>query len=425
MRKLALVFKREYLTRVRSKVFIFTTIAIPVLIIAYMVFVVVISTRQGGNTLRIALVDEAGGLAQAVTRNLAGTKLSSGRPSFKVVKTLDKSEATPQALTALREQVRKGSLDAFLVLPAGVLTGKAAGFHTRNAGDVTRTGQLRRALSNAAIAHRLGEQGIHVQDLPALMHGVSINLIKITRHGESKEGGQGLVVGLVLAMMLYMTLVIYGVSTMRSVLEEKTSHIVEVLASSLRPMQLLTGKILGVAGVALTQYVIWTLTAGVVGTYGVAMAASMSPAAANFKLHVSGVLLVYLVIFFLAGYFLYAALFAAVGAAVSSEQDAQQLQMPVMMPLILGAILLVSVLQDPNSIASTILSLIPFFTPILMMFRIALQTPPFWQIALSLGLTVLTTVGVMKVSARIYRVGILMYGKRPSLVELLRWLRYT
>jgi ABC-2 type transport system permease protein len=424
VRKLWLVFKREYLTRVRTKGFVISTIAIPVLIVGYMVIVVVLSTRQGGNTLRIALVDEAGGLAQGVTQNLTA-KLSNGQSAFNVVETLDKSDATPQALADLREQVRRGSLDAFLVLPAGILTGTAAEFHTRNAGDVTRTRELRRALSNAAIARRLGEQGIHVADLTGLMRGVGINLVKITRHGESKEGGEGLLVGFILAMMLYSTLIFYGVSTMRSVLEEKTSHIVEVLASSLRPVQLLGGKILGVAAVALTQYVIWTLTAAGVGTYGAAMAASMSPGAADLKLHIPGALLVYLVLYFLAGYFLYAALYAAVGAAVSNEQDAQQLQIPVIMPLILALVFLNFILHDPNSTASTLLSFIPFFTPILMIFRIALQTPPFWQIALSLGLTVLTTLAVMMASARIYRVGILMYGKRPSLVELLRWLRYT
>jgi ABC-2 type transport system permease protein len=195
--------------------------------------------------------------------------------------------------------------------------------------------------------------------------------------------------------------------------------------SSIKPFHLLVGKMLGVAGVAATQYLIWGVAAGAVAAYGGAMAAAIDPEASIPHLHLPAVWMAYLLLFFLAGYLLYAALYAAVGAMVSTEQEAQQLQTPVTLVIVFSFLLFNMILRDPNSTTSVVLSLVPFLSPILMILRIAVQTPPLWQIALSLGLSVVTTAGVLAISAKIYRVGVLMYGKRPSLVELLRWFRYT
>ena len=194
---------------------------------------------------------------------------------------------------------------------------------------------------------------------------------------------------------------------------------------SVRPVHLLTGKILGVAAVGLTQYLIWMCTAGLVSTYGAAMGAAYLPAAGAPHFHLPASFLVYPVIFFLAGYFFYASIYAAVGSMVSSEEELQQVQMPVTMVLVACFVLYPVIQRAPNSPLAVTLSMIPLFSPILMVFRITTQTPPFWQIALSLAICAAATIVVVRISARIYRVGILMYGKRPSLVELLRWLRYT
>jgi ABC-2 type transport system permease protein len=191
------------------------------------------------------------------------------------------------------------------------------------------------------------------------------------------------------------------------------------------PFQLLTGKILGVAGVAFTQYMIWIASAALLGTYGAVVVNTLRPTADFPHIHLSAGLLIYPAVYFVLGYLLYASLFAAVGAAASNEQDAQQLQWPVMMPLLFSFLMYIMVVRDPNSHMVVLLSEIPFFSPILMMLRIAAEAPPFWQIGLSIVLLALTTIGVAYFSARIYRVGILMYGKRPSVVELLRWVRYT
>jgi ABC-2 type transport system permease protein len=424
MHKVWLVVKREYITRVKTKAFLFTTIALPLLFAGYIAFVVVLARGQGDKTLKVAIVDEGGGLVSSVVPNLK-EKLPNGNPAFEVVESFESPGNDKETLAGLRKRVLAGKLDAYLVIPRDAAEGKDIEYYTKNPGELVRTGSLGRAVSDAVITRRLDAQGIHVEDVSKLVAGVGVKLVKITEQGETEEGGETFIVGLVVVMVLYMTLLIYGVSTMRSVLEEKTAHIVEILVSSLRPIQLLLGKILGVAAVGLTQYLIWTVTGALVGTYGAALASTFSSNAGSFNLHIPPSLLIYMVIFFLTGYFLYASMFATIGAIVSSEQDAQQLQIPVMSPLILGIILLNVVLRNPSSTTSVVLSLIPFFAPLLMLVRIAFQTPPFWQIALSIGLLVVTTLGVVWFSARIYRVGILMYGKRPSLVEILRWLRYS
>jgi ABC-2 type transport system permease protein len=232
-------------------------------------------------------------------------------------------------------------------------------------------------------------------------------------------------VGFSIVMVLYITLLVYGVATMRSVAEEKTTRIIEILASSVRPFHLLAGKILGVAAVGFTQYLIWGACGALISGYGSAMASAVRPGASMPNIHVPASLLVYAIIFFVVSYLLYASLYAALGAMVSSEEEMQQVQLPVTLIIVVAFILYPVVIRDANSTTSVIISMIPFFAPILMVLRIALQTPPFWQIALCLLISLLTTLGIVQISSKIYRVGILMYGKRPSVVELLRWLKYT
>ena len=181
----------------------------------------------------------------------------------------------------------------------------------------------------------------------------------------------------------------------------------------------------GVAAVGFTQYLIWMISGALLASYGASVAAAFSPGASLPQIQFPLSMLLYLVVFYLTGYFLYAALYAAAGAMVSSDEEAQYVQLPMTLMIVVAFMLFGVIMHNPNSTLSIVLSLIPFFAPILMVMRIAMQTPPFWQIALSIGLMLLTTFGVLHLSARIYRVGILMYGKRPSVVELLRWLRYT
>jgi ABC-2 type transport system permease protein len=424
MRKIWLIVKREYLTRVRTKAFIWGTVAVPLFTVGIFVFQIIVASKQPDHPLKIAILDNSGGLSTLITGGLT-EKLKSGQPFFRVVETIERPASEESVRRDLLEEVRQHQIDAFLVVPQGAAEGTPAEFHTRNPGDLMMTRSMNRAVSDAVVAQRLESRGVAVADVSSVVKGVDIKLIKITRWGESAVEEQMFITAIVSGMLLYVTLVIYGVATMRSVMEEKTTRIIEMLVASVKPFYLLSGKILGVAGVALTQYLIWTAAGALVAAYGATMASAFRPDAKMPKIHLPASLLVYLVVFFLAGYILYASLYAAVGAMVSTDQEAQQMQTPLTMIIVLSFLLFNVILQDPNSRLSTILSLIPFLSPILMILRIAMQTPPFWQIALSLALSLVTTVGVVYFSARIYRVGVLMYGKRPSLVEIFRWLRYT
>jgi len=275
------------------------------------------------------------------------------------------------------------------------------------------------------IEARLRARGIHVDDVSEIARGADLQVIKVTQSGESVEKGQTLGIAIGLVILLYMSLLMYGIITMRSVLEEKTTRTMEVLISSVQPFQLLAGKIPGVAGVAFTQFLIWTVSLGLLLSYGAVMAAMFSPGSSFPAIHVPISLLIWVGFFFFGGYFLYSAMFAAIGSACSTEQDAAQLQWLAMGPLVFCMVIYSLVLNAPASTASIVLSEIPFFAPVLMPLRISIQTPPFWQEALSVVLLLLTTVGVIYASAKVYRIGVLMYGKRPTLPELVRWLRYS
>jgi ABC-2 type transport system permease protein len=424
MRKIWLVFKREYLTRVRTRGFLLSTVGLPLFSVGIFAISLALVTRKADHQLKISILDNLGGLSPRIALGLKD-KLPNGKPLCEVERICDRPEDVAAVRQELSKEVREGRLDGFLELPKDILSGKEPTFHARNSNDYPANRAINRAINNAVIERRLSDRGIHVDNLREVMHGVELSLVKVTKGGESAENGQSALVQLSIVMVLYITLVVYGMMTMRSVLEEKTTRIVEILASSVKPAHLLTGKILGVGAVGLTQYLIWTCTAGLVSGYGAMAGAIFSPDSSAPTFHLPVSYLVYPIIFFLVGYFLYASLYAAIGAMASSEEELQQIQIPVTMVLVACFILYPIIQRAPNSPLAVTLSLIPFFSPILMVFRITVQTPPFWQIALSIAICIATTVGIVQISARIYRVGILMYGKRPSLTELLRWLRYT
>jgi ABC-2 type transport system permease protein len=213
---------------------------------------------------------------------------------------------------------------------------------------------------------------------------------------------------------------------MRSVLEEKNSRVVEIVLSSMKPFQLMMGKILGIAAVGFTQYAIWAVFGLAATRYSRKIVSGMVPADTGFKIpSVPGYIFIYFVVFFILGYFLYATFYAAIGAMVNSEKEAQQLLMPVSMFLIIPILLMTLVLKSPDSSISVVLSIIPFFAPILMLLRICLLLPSAVQIGGAVVLLILSTVVMIWVAAKIYRVGILMYGKRPNFKEIIKWMRYS
>ena len=425
MHKLWLVIHREYVVRVRTRTFILSTIGLPTLMIAAFVIPAYFASRHASHTLNIAVVDEVGGLGHLAAQRLEAHSLPDGESQFNVVRTIEQPADSSRALEELRREVRGGKLDGYLLLPARMLTGARAEFHTRNPGDFSLTSSISNAVTQAAIGGRLAEQNVHVPSLDRLLAHVKLDVVKVNRVGETQEKGQTFQAAVLLSIILYTSLLMYGITTMRSIQEEKSTRIMEILLSSVRPFPLLAGKILGVGAVGFTQYLIWALAGAGVLTYGAVMLSMFNSAGSAFHLHFPVALWFWFVIYFVGGYLLYASLFAAVGAAVSSEQDANQAQIPISMLLVASLIMFPMVANDPGSHLAVALTMVPFFSPILMVLRIALGSPPLWQVLLSVSILIATTVGMVYVSAKIYRVGVLMYGKRPSLVEMIRWLRYT
>lgn len=427
MLKLWLVMKREYKTRVVAKGFVISTIAIPVLLVGMVFFEAKISSGGPGQAFKLAVLDESGTLGRLVGENLAAEQRSGGKPEF----VIDAEPGLPRSLAAARsrldELTRSGSLDGYLWIPAGVATGEAQPeLFERSENLLQSKYAIEQAISEAVIAGRLQAYGVAPAHVESLIDPVSLKTMHLNAtRGQSEDNGQGYAIAVIMAMILYFALLMYGIITMRSILEEKSTHTMEVLISSVRPFELMAGKILGVAAVGLTQFLIWAVTAGLLAAYGLSMAHAFSPGAAGLNFHIPTVALICFVLYFIGGYFLFASLYAAIGAAVSDHNDAQQIQMPVTLLLVAGIILLGVVGRDPYSTEAVVLTMIPFFSPVLMVFRVAMSNPPLWQIALSIGILAATCVGVVYVTGRIYRVGVLMYGKRPSLVELFKWIRYS
>jgi ABC-2 type transport system permease protein len=422
MRKIWLIVKREYLTRVKTKGFVIGTLLVPFLGIVSVALFAFLASQGSNQKIRIAIVDHVGGLTESIAQSLEKPP-APGREQFVVAQSIERPASGDAVEQDLRAQINSRALDAYLAIPADI--SKPAELHTRNPGNFRVLGPLTAAVNQALVEARLNALGIHVKDLGDVARGEQLKVIKVGADGESIERGQTIGVAIGLVVLLYMSLLMYGIITMRSVLEEKTTRTMEVLISSVQPFQLLTGKILGVAGVAFTQFLIWVVSLGLLLSYGAVMAAMFSPGSSFPAIHIPMSLLISAVFFFFGGYFLYSAMFAAIGAACSSEQDAQQLQWLAMGPLVFTMMIYWTVLSDSSSKVSVVLSEIPWFSPILMPLRISIQMPPIWQVVLSVVLLLLAVLGVIYVSAKIYRIGVLMYGKRPTLPELVRWLRYS
>jgi len=414
------VVRREYLERVRSRTFLIATIAAPLLLAGVMLLPAVMMRGQHGRPLRVAVLDASGSLREAVAEALAQQKVD-GRPRFVVEKAGDGDAEEEEA--RLKKDVLSGRLDGYLHLPADALERSSADYFGRNVSNVTDLRLMDRAVEEIMVARRLAGQGLDPARVKRLTRKLDLKTIRMSASGgEREDRGASALLSVILLMMLYTTVIMWGQVVMTSVIEEKTSRVVEVMVSSIPSVRLFAGKLLGVGAAGLTQFLVWAaalaaiglVTAGASGTLGGIRLPEASP-----------LVLAAFVVYFLLGYFFYAALFAGIGAAVNTPQEAQTLVFPVLTPLVVSILCFGVVLQSPDSPLSTFLSLLPPLTPLLMFLRITVLTPPWWQIGLSIGLTGLAIAGVVWVAARIHRVGILMYGKRPTFPEMLRWVRHA
>lgn len=424
MRKIWAVVRREFIERVRTKWFLVSTILGPL----FMIMITVLPgllTMKSGSVNRIVLVDEGAG---TLTERLSSQLTRSGRFTLTPLSAdPDRHQATLDSLTEL---VTAQSVDGFLVVSSATVESGLAEYRGRNVSSLRDMEILSRSLRQAILVERLNQRGVDPAVVQEAQTGIDLRTLRISKRGATGESGQAtFFLGYFVGLILYMVILLYGINVMRSVIEEKQNRIVEVLVSSLKPFQLMMGKVIGVGAVGLFQFAIWSASsymlvkfrAQILGFFGVSQQAVASVSLPS----VGPVLLGMAGAYFLLGYLLYSSMFAVVGSACNTESEAQQAQQPVMMVLVVSLMLLFPVLNDPAGQLAVIASMVPFSSPIIMPIRIAASDVPGSEIAMSLIIGAISCVIVVWVAARVYRIGILMYGKRPSIKELFRWARQS
>jgi ABC-2 type transport system permease protein len=369
------------------------------------------ASRGDDRERRIAVVDETGVLGDRLVPRLEGSRWT--------------VTATPAGTDTaeLRRRVASGEIGGFVILDERTLaTGEATLYAEEEPSAFDRL-TLRTSVSRAALEEGLARSGI---DADAMLDGGELRVEVLSDEATSAREPD-FWVAYIGAFFLYMVILMYAVAVMRATLEEKTSRIVEVIVSSMKPWHLMLGKILGVGAVSLTQLSIWLITGAVLGTSGLPAMLAANPEMTDLErirdaLPGPGFVALFLV-FFLLGFFMYSGLYACVGAMCNTHEEAQHAQAPLVVFLVGPVLMLVPVIQSPASATATSLSLFPLFSPILMWARVASGGAPAWQVALSMLLMTLAVVAIAWVAGRIYSVGILMTGKRPTLPELWRWLK--
>jgi ABC-2 type transport system permease protein len=425
MNKTGLIISREYFTRVKKKSFLITTILVPLVIIGFYAAIIAISIKGSDEKKLIAVIDEAGLLSDSLNQKDKTLQ-------FKFIK-----NETEQSYT---KKYKDQGYQSFLYIPAFEID-KPGRFilHSQSSASLSTTSSIERIINKAISDKRLVAQGIDPVKYESIAADISIDNNIDTKEGAKKSvAGVAYAVSFACGILIYMMMIIYGTQVMRGVTEEKTSRIAEVIVSSVKPFQLMMGKIIGIGAVGLTQFAIWIIlifmmqlaiplifpdllqqvNASASNPGAMSMAATIMTGLSSLPL--IKIVLSFL-FYFLGGYLTYASLFAAIGSVVSEDQqEAQQLVFPVLMPIILGFVIMTKAINDPNSGLAVFGSLFPLTSPIVMMGRITYDIPG-WQIAVSAALLIGCFFLFTWITAKIYRTGILMYGKKPSWKEMIKW----
>jgi len=448
MKKFFAILKREYFQRLRSRMFILITVLGPVMISLFGIAPALALRIKAGGPVRIAVIDQTGKLYQGAYRSLmdnAGqpesgqdeiTAAAPGKnPSERFQQLGEKQEGRYEIeevrlegrpLNAVEKELDRRvlakELDGYLLLPADLLKDGKAQYFGRNTGDVFTRKFLREALSKAVRQQRLAEANIDPRIVQELSEPVQLEALKVSATGDGvRDSGEGFALVFGAGFIMYLSILMYGQMILGAVIEEKETRIGEILFSSVKPFTLMMGKLVGVSLLALTQLAIWGLALVAFVVYGVGMLAA-NGMTLNIP-HVPLIHFVYFGLFFLMGYFIYSTIYALIGSMVTTAQEGGQLSMPVVLFPLIGFYLFLPVSRSPDSSFAFWASMFPFFSPMTMLVRIVTQTPPLWQIALSLLLGFATVAVVTWLAGRVYRVGMLMAGKKASIPEVVRWLK--
>ncbi len=433
MGKIGLIARREFNERVRKKSFIITTILMPVCLVGIIGVMAWLMTRESDKIREIIVVDESGVVAPQMT--------DEGTIRYRMA---------DQPFERVREEAPEGIFGILLIGDDIMTNSRTVQLESSTVMiEEAVAGQIRQIVE----AEKL--KAYHIDNLDRILAEVETPIVlqtkEITESGETRDSSStlALAAAYIFGMLVYMFVFLYGTMVMQGVIEEKSNKVLELMVSSVKPFQLMMGKIIGIASVALTQLLIWVVFIALAGgaavnffagdamTAAAAMNAGEAMPVEFNNMDMDGVamlsrltdvryiltLVIGFVVYFIGGYLLYAAMFAAVGSAVDNEKDTQNLQLPITIPLILAFVVMVNAMQDPHSHIAFWFSMIPFTSPIIMMARLPYGVP-MWEVLLSAGLLYATFVGMVWLAGKIYRVGIFMYGKKPSFRELFKWVRY-
>ncbi len=440
MNKISLILKREYISRVRKKSFIIMTLLAPILMAALVIVpVLVMSINEDDNDKTIAVIDK--------THKFKGFIKDKKKLKFEFVenKTIDELKST----------LKDSEYNSVLFIPDSIGEERVQIFSYKQTNmEIKR--HISSEIEKKLESEKFKELGINEADIKKAKSSISIRTIKLTDDGKEKQSSTEMimVIGYIGAILIYMFIFIYGAQVMRGVIEEKTSRIIEIMISSVKPFQLMMGKILGIALVALTQVVFWVIftsliliaSQSLIGdktmAYNEKNMTNIMPENEMKDLKLDNktqmiddifssvndlpyaTMLFAFLFYFIGGYLLYASLFAAIGSAVDNEADTQQFMLPITIPLILAFVLAQPILENPDGQIAFWFSIIPFTSPIIMMIRIMFDVP-LWELLLSMFLLIITFIGTTWLAAKIYRTGILMYGKKVSYKELWKWIKYN
>jgi len=414
------VARREYLTRVRSKAFIFMTVLIPLLMGGYMFLMPLLFASPGIDELRIAVVDANTGLAEDLGEHLAAIE----RPRVEVAEQAAVPEDSESVRRPFTEAVLDGRLDGYLVLTPDPVIGAGSRYYARETGNPVMLRDLERAIEATLLDRLVAGTGVDTERVRAWQR-FDLDAVTVSDEGETEGGFEAAFFStFALAMLLYMAVLINGQGMAMAIVEEKSSRLIEVILGAVTATEFMTGKILGVLGSGLTQLGVW-VGALLLGLLYVAPMLSLGAGAADFDLGaiLSLELIFYFSVFFALGYFLYSVFFAAIAATCTSTEELGQTMFAAVLPMVVALMSSFYVIANPGTVATRVLSLLPPFTPLVMLARVNVLTPPLWEIWLGIALLALGIVASGWLAAKIFRYALLMHGKRPTLPELMSVIR--
>lgn len=436
--KIWLIIKREYKTRVQTRSFLLSTFLTPLLILGFMGFIIFMTVSDNEAPKQVIVIDETGRMLEPLTQLNATRYLPIN---------------ADQSIEQIRELIMEDELDGYVFFDQTFLTeGTPATFIHNGSGGITFFESLRSDVRDVTRQIRLEDNEVSDAIIAIFEERPALENRRLNEAGVDEQSNAFLssIGGILIGVFIFIGLFGYGAILMRSVIEEKTSRIVEIITSSVKPIELMLGKLLGVCLVALTQFSLWIATYAGVTILAAPVAqffinqrmgdlqnslssVDATGTAANVpsdidlsfleQFSIDPLFILYFFVFFVLGFLMYSSIFAAIGAAVDSEQDSQQFMTPVMLPILLGYMLNFRIAEAPDSTFAIIASLFPLTSPINMVTRMLVSNVPLWEVVLSILLLILSLIGMLLLAARIYRTGILMYGKKPTFKELFKWVR--